>query len=718
MRAFLKRLFGRLEPKPAGDTRSKADETRVLPVPAAPAARKATDARLPAGGSVSDRYFALSGAIESAKADGDFANAIRAARETYSLFPAFVRKCKKEYKRFDIQTSHAVHTASTLMAVMGDREAISELRQTLLGTPELHQWLAVADDAEGDLVAVEGILAAVAARPGVPQNKLKETVGSDARRLSTLAAWLEKARRISRVREGATYRLYLAGHRAVGETGAARADKAAQRPARRSARVAARARPLAIKALPYVRLPAAPQSWGKTGEIKQRSEALGKGAHFRASGSGWIISKETPLPPGERPDPAFRQMYPTAGSTWWLDAKGQRASFPSAPAIAFTTDRGGVRLAERGLDHDVYRADINGDGSGMLFLSREGILHGYSETFEPLLLESVADIPEYAAQAQRFGITPTALKNHTRCVALSTDRSRYLLTVVDEAWCYDVASGQPLWGLRFPAKEGWTDVTSNRSGTFGTSDEIAAALRLMELELPVSQDAMTSQYRALALRWHPDRNPHDAGATRRFQDLVAAMQLLTGADVSSVSGGEVTGAGYERVLGRDVVAAGDGTTATLTVTMQIGGAWGADWIYAANLARTGHSAFLGGYSGQVVEVDSSGVPVRIYDIGAVPRHVADTGKHRYILTDTRLYVLSDDSIEAIVDVAEKGDLIVGDLGVGILEPKRFQWFTPSGELLGTVQTRDPIRRIYSCAEGLVVETRTRRAVTSGAQSWW
>jgi hypothetical protein len=156
---------------------------------------------------------------------------------------------------------------------------------------------------------------------------------------------------------------------------------------------------------------------------------------------------------------------------------------------------------------------------------------------------------------------------------------------------------------------------------------------------------------------------------------------------------------------------------TVTITMQ-GRSLGADWIYAANFARAGHGAFLAGYSGRVVEVDASGMPIRVYDIGSVPRHIAETPMHRYILTDTRLYVLRQDSLEALVDVFAQGNLIVGDTGFGLLEPKRFQWFTPTGQLLGLVETRDPIRRTYSGPAGLVVETRTQRAVISGAQSWW
>ncbi len=321
-------------------------------------------------------------------------------------------------------------------------------------------------------------------------------------------------------------------------------------------------------------------------------------------------------------------------------------------------------------------------------------------------------------QANRFGIGPQTLKNHVRCVALSTDRSRGLITVVDEAWCYNLTTGQPIWGLRFPTKEGWTEIAAERSERVGASAEVSDALRLMGLTLPVSPEAITHQYRALAMRWHPDRNPQDPESTRKFQDLGAAMELLTGVDLSRLSGTEIERVAYQQMLHNSSITLPDGTRVTMSIALQVGGAFGVDWIYAANFTHGGYSTFLAGYSGRVIEVDPSGIPLRVYDIGAVPRHVADTPAHRYILTDTRLYVLCQDQLVALVDVLDKGKLIMGDRGFGLLQPKQFPWFTHTGQLLGEVMTRHPIRRTYFGPEGLVVETRTHRGIISGAPSWW
>ena len=145
-----------------------------------------------AGDAAIRRYFELSTIIERSKADGDFVRAIHAARETYPLMPAVVAQIKKKYGRFDLRSSHAIHSASTLMAVMGDRQGIRELRDALSATNELKDWLPAVEDAEAGAALVEAIVTAVAAQPGLKQSDLRGRVSDDGRRLGPLATWLEK----------------------------------------------------------------------------------------------------------------------------------------------------------------------------------------------------------------------------------------------------------------------------------------------------------------------------------------------------------------------------------------------------------------------------------------------------------------------------------------------------------------------------------------------
>ena len=740
---FLKRVFGQSPvARPVSDTKFAKTGSSVGSAGRDDAAHEASKAKRLVGAAAVDRYFELSNVIEGAKADGDFGTAIRAARETYPLMGAVVQQMKKEYGSFDICTSHAVHTAGTLMAVVGERQGISELWVVLNATPDLRQWLPVGERAQADADLVDAIMAAVNDQPGIKQNDLKGRISGDGRRLSTLASWLEKGRRLRRVSVGSTYMLYPArfsldsrASESVPVPKDKRSSESITVPVHRRgpSRSAGRARNLNFTGLEYIRLPKAPNAWEEPSRgqshapagsstsprsDKDADELRSKPPHFAVGGDGWMLTREEALAPEKRPNAAYRETFHTAGSTIWLDPKGRREQFPTAPAVALTTDRAGAPLVEKELAYDVYRADVNADGSGMLFLSRDGILHGYTEMLESILVERVADLPEFGEQAKRFGIDPRSLKNHVRCVALSQDRLRYVITIVDEAWCYDLTIGRPIWGLRFPSKEGWTEIAAERSTRHGASAEVIAALRLMELALPISPEAITRQYKTLAMRWHPDHNPNDPESTRKFQELGAAMELLTGVELSGLSGSEVAGVAYQQILHKSSVNLPEGVKLTISMTLQIGGAFGADWIYAANFAHGGHGSFLAGYSGRVIEVDAAGLPLRVYDIGAVPRQVAKSSSHLFILTDTRLYILQQDQLVALVDVLGQGKLIIGDRGFGLLQTKQFQWFTHTGQLLGEVKTRDPIRRTYSGAEGLVVETRTHRGIVGGAQSWW
>lgn len=734
---FLKRLFGESSaPSGFGIPRDVQRPLSVPPSPSHARSGRASKAGGLTGRAAVNRYFELSNTIVSAKSRGDFRAAVRAARQTYPLMPAVVRQMKSEFGGFDIATSHAVHTAGTLMAVIGDREGIQELRAALQSTTELRVWLSSADEAESDADLVDKIVSAVNAKPGVKQKDLKTEIEGDGRRLSILASWLEKGGRIQRVSQGNSYLLYAKGYRiASPKEEVSTPDIAPQIQAivppvhsRRANRPASNARTLDFKNLAYIRLPKAPNAWEERAKAQNASAAdtdeatetspKSKLPRFQVSGNGWAIQSESPLPPAERPNTAYRETFHTSGSTVWIDPSGKRTDFPTSPAVVLTTGRDGARLGEQGLAFDIYRSDVNGDGSGMLFLSREGVLHGYTNTVEPILLENLAEIPEYAEQAKRFGIDPLSLKNHVRCVCLSQDRKQFLVTIVDEAWRYDTETGRPLWGYRFPSKEGWTEIAAERSERAGASSDVVAALRLMELELPVTPENITRQYRALAMRWHPDRNPKDPSATKKFQELGAAMELLTGVDLSRLSGNEVERVVYQQILHQSKVQIQPGLNVTISMTLQVGGAFAADWIYAASFADEVNTTYLAGYSGRVLEVNPNGVPVRIYDIGAVPRQITKTASHLFILTYTRLYILRENELVALIDVLDQGKLIVGGNGFGLFRAKCFQWYSNSGELLGEITTRDPIRKIYWTDQNMIVETRTHRGVVSGSQQWW
>lgn len=717
--SFVKRALGIEEaPSPA---KVGSEEPRV----------GVRDSRWSSQTELSNKYFALSQEIEKGKAENDYPRAIRAARETYPILPAFVREQVESAGAFKIRTSHAIHTAPTLMAVLEQPEGIRELRDVLQAVPELQQWLSEADQAEADLELVPRIMAVIDAEPGALQSELKRKLGlKAARRLGLLTGWLEKGGRIRRIRSADTYQLYPVGHevRRASQDQTPQVAPGAARPAgaastslaahTRSRRSAVKARLLDFTNLPVIRLPLAPRTGTGPGlEDPGRSAT----ARFVVEGRGWEITEERKLAPAERPDACYKDVHHTGHFSHWVDPKGRRVGFEAAASVVRVTDALGRVVAERGLAHDTYRSAANADGTGIIFLSREGMVHGYSQTLDPFLLESLPELPEFQAQAERLGIRASQIKNHARCVAISSDRTRFLVTVVDEAWCLDTGSGRVCWAFRMPTKEGWTRSLGDRSERAGTAPEVEGALRLMELKLPVGPTDIARQYRALARRWHPDLNPGDPTATRRFQELRSAMEILTGADLSEVAGSEVEGVTYERILwskrfeGRDPGGASNGMD--FQTGLVVSETHAADWIYAANLGRRGHG-YLAGYSGKIVVVSPHGIAERVYDIGAVPRRIVDGGEHLFIVTDSRLYVLAGDRLVALVDVEGASDVVVADRGFAVLEPKALTWFEPNGRQIGAVRTKDPMRRAWSAPDGLHVETRQHRAIVKGAPSWW
>ena len=203
----------------------------------------------------------------------------------------------------------------------------------------------------------------------------------------------------------------------------------------------------------------------------------------------------------------------------------------------------------------------------------------------------------------------------------------------------------------------------------------------MGLSLPIVPEDVKRRYRELAKLWHPDLNPGNNQANSKMKALNLAAETLTGIDVSSIPRYTAAVFAQEERLG--TIEYG-GLSITLTSQLIVGEVHAADWIYASCFAASSGSVYLAGYSGRVVQVDENGKGIRAYDIGSVPRRIIDTGDYLYILTDTRLYVLRDDALIALIDTLEAGELIVAQTGFALMEKKRLRWFSEDGRYLGSI----------------------------------
>ncbi len=65
-------------------------------------------------------------------------------------------------------------------------------------------------------------------------------------------------------------------------------------------------------------------------------------------------------------------------------------------------------------------------------------------------------------------------------------------------------------------------------------------------------------------------------------------------------------------------------------------------------------------------------------------------------------MLRDDSLHALIDTLDGGELVLAKNGFGLLEKKRLRWFSKEGGYLGSVLSKDPIRRVYCSADAMVV----------------
>lgn len=423
---------------------------------------------------------------------------------------------------------------------------------------------------------------------------------------------------------------------------------------------------------------------------------------FEAQGAGWWIKSVQDLPAGLRPDPAFRRFHSIGSGLLMLDDLGNAQGFKDSEAAILRYDRTGRLTGQAGFSHKFYRLGLHPLARELIAMSADCILYAYDDDLGLLWSTALADTSQIQRLGQRFpAMQDEWLKNHIRCVAFARDRSRYLFTAVDECWCVD-RQGKVIWALKLPLHDSWTRYRAEAA----VGAEVSRALALMELALPLTPEQIRRRYRELALRWHPDRNG-SAHAHEKMTALNSAIELLSAVDrrILAAEGGAPFGGAGVSEFG-------------CTVTFRFDERLDADWIYAADFAAHSNAVYLGSYSGRVVMINPDGEARKAYHVDNPPERVIDAGEFLYIQTRPALYVLRDGSHEKTIDLLDGGEVVMAQTGFGVLETKRLRWFGPEGDLLGTVLSADPIRRIYYYGEALVVESRRRRATISGAPPWW
>ena len=657
----------------------------------------------------SDRYFDSMSQMQAAISERDYETAAGFVRESLRCIPEWVRETVQDYGSLHVGSIPALQQGGTILALLNDREGLRRMSEIVASVPELEPWAEKVEGHRHDRRLFQSIQEVVTGRPNCRQTEVKGLIGEqDGRRVARLISYLEKAGGIVRVKAGRTYRLLPPDSADIPEAPPKRTVRS-----HRIDRGPPRLIGVDVESLTYIPLPRSPSRWEEAQVQREQATASPLEEQFEIRDADWRIAKVEMIPMARRPDPAFRRMHPVDSGLLMIDDLGNAAGLGQVEAAALRYNREGEVEAMKGLLHDIYRIGVHPLGQGLIAMSRDAVVHTYGDNLEVKLETSLVDAPEIVALRKRFEIPDEQLKNHIRCVALSHGANRYLFTAVDEAWCVDM-NGQGLWGTRLPIKEGWAPAGVSSNESYMRTD-VDRALSIMDLSLPYTPEDLRQRYRGLAKKWHPDLNPGDPEAENRMKALTWAGEVLTGVDSSALS--NYTGATFVRQMDRSEVEV-DGIRFTVSIGLHVGEIHASDWIYAAAFAAQSDAVYLAGYSGRVFLVDARGEAQRVYDIGSVPRRIVDTGDYLYLLTDTRLYVLRDDTLHALVDTFDGGDLIVAQTAFGLLEKKRLRWFREDGRHLGTVLSKDPIRRVYSTGEGMVVESRQRRALVEGVPTWW
>lgn len=692
---LLQRLFGKA---PANNKSQPQPVAPSVPAPPTPSAKDVTR-----------NYYDTMSKMQKAMSRQDYAAAAQAVRENLKFMAGWVKATREEYGRFDISSIPTLEQGGLALALVGDDAGLKEMREIIAQNPDLAPWAERADQSSNDRHLFITILDAVTASPSCLLTDVKTLVNEgDRSRVALLTGYLERAGKLARIKTGKTYKLVLPGAPEF-PVPAPKREVASHRQDRNPPRL----REIDISKLEYVPLPRSPHKWEEAQAGREQAKVVEATQAFEVRDADWQVASIEKLRTADRPGTAFRLAHPCAAGLFLIDDRGRAEGFGPVAASALCYDRQGRVAVKAALLHDVYRLGVHPTGHGMIALSREAVLHAYNDELKPIIETALSAAPEIVSIRKRFEIQDDELKNHIRCVALSRDATRYLFTVVDEAWCVG-RDGVGLWGTKLPVKDGWTRVAAP-SAAFSTSAEVERALVIMGLKLPITPEELKRRYRTLAKQWHPDLNPGDPKASEKMVELSAAAEVLTGIDAASLP--QYTGAVFAQELHRSTIEAG-GLKLTLTMGMQVPEIFASDWVYAASFATNSDAVYLAGYSGRIVLVDENGVAVRVYDIGAVPRQIMDTGSYLYLLTYTRLYVLKENTLHALIDTFDSGDLIIAQNGFGLLEKKRLRWYSADGTYLGSIVTREPIRRVFRADGRLVIETRQLRATILGADEWW
>ena len=118
-------------------------------------------------------------------------------------------------------------------------------------------------------------------------------------------------------------------------------------------------------------------------------------------------------------------------------------------------DRLGRFVGEQALNHDAYWTGAGAVGSNLAIMDSSGRLYIYDSALNLVRETNLRRDPRVVDHFRTIDTNYWGeFKSQVRAVDVSSEGDRYLFTLADEAWCCTM-SGQTIWGVAMPLKEGW-----------------------------------------------------------------------------------------------------------------------------------------------------------------------------------------------------------------------------------------------------------------------
>ena len=671
-----------------------------------------------------DAYFDAMHHLEAALDRRDYAGAAPHVHESLQWLSGWVRELRAERRRFDVQVIHALERGGTALALIGDREGLAEMRRVVESEPELEPWLKRVRQHEIAVRIVPQIEDLTKTRPVCLQSEMKGLLGvDDGPLVGRLIQYLEKAGRIARVRTGRTWRLLppdspeipppeppepvpirpVRSHRTDDEPPPLREVEVSELP-RIDLREAAGHRELPVG--------------GDSAPIPAPRDA------FEVRDAYWRIVSMERLPRAARPDPALRRFHPSRSGLFVTTDRRHFPHYGGYETGAIHYDRSGRISARETLPQGSYRFYCPPFGQALIAVSRHGVAHAYDESLRMILETPLEEAPEVRAWKSGLPEERTDPMPFAPPIAIAPDADRYLFGLDDRVWCVN-RRGRGLWGLRFP-KAGWLSADNY----YGEDEEH------LDLGPPPAPDERHRTQKREVWKYPDEMNLDDffgsekaVGPGNEQPDLPTPDEPVPWMPR------------FIREVSRREAVTPLGEVSLREI--EVSDTRPAHFVLDVAFSSSDDTAFIATRDGLIFAVAGDGEALRVYDgirgpwlspgdeeiPGWIPSpadvSVSSRFPHRmvhhddylYLMTATQLYVLHRDALRVVLDLARHEDLYCTRRGFFLHQAKRIRAFRKDGGFLGSLLSKDPIRRLYQAGADTVIETRTRRAVISGIPVW-